>query len=123
MEEGRAAGYYTVPDVVCAFNCGFHEFQNDPEKEEWAPSLRLLVELPRVPLLFTSYTQNEAGMDLQSFKSQFTEDELAHKLKFYASGVKNPFRSHRPVRDFECDDNRDIFFANQYLTVVRRVQE
>ena len=122
LQEGHEKGYYTVLDIVCAFNCGFHEFKDQPDKEEWGPSLKLLVEHPRVPLIFTSYTENEAGLDLASFRKQFDQAEL-EKLSFEVVGAKNSYRSHRPVRDFACDNDRDVFYANQYLTVVRRREE
>jgi len=118
VQEGQEKGYYSMPDLVCAFNCGFHEFKDMPDRDEWAPSLKLLVEHPMVPLIFTSYTENEAALDLTSFKKQFSDGELA-KLKFEVTGAKNSFRSHRPVRDFACDNNMDVFYANQFVTVVR----
>ena len=54
---------YVIPDVVCAFNCGFHEFSKEPKKEQWAPALPLLTRHVGVPLIFTSYTATEAQRD------------------------------------------------------------
>ena len=33
---------------------------------------------------------------------------------------ENPMRSHRPVRDWERDEDRDVFYSNQFVSVVRR---
>ena len=117
VEEGQQQGYYTIPDVVCAFNCGFHEFANK-EQDTWGPSLQYLVQHVNVPLIFTSYTLTEAHKDLKVFKDNVD----AANLSFDKTKVANPFRSHRPVRDFEFDNNCDVFYSNQYLTVVRRSQ-
>merc|ERR1712018_168615 len=55
---------FILPDMVCVFNCGFHEYSNEPEKETWKPALPFLTKFPGVPLLFTSYTLTEADKDL-----------------------------------------------------------
>ena len=41
-------------------------------------------------------------------------------LKFETEAERNPFRSRRPFRDFEFADDRDVFFSNQFVTVVRQ---
>ena len=33
----------------------------------------------------------------------------------------NPYRSNRPIRDFEFDNNCDTFYSNQFMTVVRKI--
>ncbi len=35
--------HYRPPDLVAAFNCGFHEFRELPEKDTWKPALPYLV--------------------------------------------------------------------------------
>ncbi len=40
-----------------------------------------------------------------------------------AGAERNPYRSHRPIRDFEFNDNNDCFFNNNYYSVVRLRQE
>lgn len=108
------SGDYKVPNLVAALNCGFHEHENEPEKETWRDSLPFLVRRANVPLLFTSYTLTEAEKDLKLI--QGTEEDL----KIVAERTRNPFRSHRPIRDFECDNNKDVFYNNQYFSLVKR---
>ena len=91
-----------------------------------------------MPLVFTSYTRTEAAKDLKAFKTaiQSHEQQLdigeasggKNKLFVRTSQVKievemaqNPFRSNRPIRDFEFDNNCDTFYSNQFLTVVRKL--
>ena len=31
----------------------------------------------------------------------------------------NKMRSHRPIRDWEMDQEKDVFYSNQLLSVVR----
>ena len=105
---------YKIPDLVCAFNCGFHEFSEEPEKETWKPALPFLTKNIGVPLIFTSYTLSESKKDFDLIRKS-----ALHDLITDVSQVRNPFRSHRPVRDFEFDNDCDVFYSNQYLSVVR----
>ena len=109
---------YVQPDIVCAFNCGFHEFANDQEaeKETWRPALPWLTRHIGVPLIFTSYTRTEAMRDYDIILKSSD-----HELKTDARQVRNPFRSYRPVRDFEFDNDSDVFYSNQYCSVVRQM--
>ena len=106
---------YVLPSMVCVFNCGFHEFSEAKEKDTWVDSLPALTGYEGVPLLFTSYTKTEAEKDLGLILKSRQE------LQVDAQQVVNPFRSHRPIRDFEFDNDCDVFYANQYLSVVRRL--
>jgi len=107
---------YVQPDIVCAFNCGFHEFANSPDKETWKPALPWLTRHTGVPLIFTSYTQTEALRDYELIRKS-----SEHDLMIDACQVRNPFRSYRPVRDFEFDNDCDVFYSNQYLSIVRQM--
>lgn len=111
---------YCVPNIVAAFNCGFHEFHQQPEKETWAKSLPFLTKHTGVPLIFTSYTYTEAGRDLELV--QKASSSAQQPLKVEVAKMRNPFRSFRPVRDFEYDNDCDVFYSNQYFSVVRASQ-
>ncbi len=113
-EKYASSEAYIVPDLVAAFNCGFHEFELQPDKETWRPSLPLLVRHPGVPLVFTSYTLTEALKDLKLIK------EACEELLVDVAAERNPFRSQRPIRDFEFDGGNDVFYSNNYYSVVRR---
>lgn len=128
---------FSLPDMVCAFNCGFHEFacsnsEQQKEKDSWSESLPYLIRNSGVPLVFTSYTKTEASKDINAFKAAIQKHdqqfEGSDKLLVRTNQVNieietqlNPFRSHRPIRDFEFDNNCDTFYSNQFLTVVRKL--
>ena len=106
---------FTIPDLVCVFNCGFHEFSKQPEKDTWKPALPFLTKFTDVPLIFTSYTFTEAEKDFELIQKFSNNDIVVEACK-----IENPFRSHRPVRDFEFDNDCDVFYCNQFLSVVHQ---
>lgn len=112
---------YTKPDVVAALNCGFHEFEAEEAKDTWRSSLPLLFSEVGVPVVFTSYTLTEAKRDLERVKRVVAEDG-GRELSFDTSCQENPFRSFRPIRDYEFSENRDVFYNNQYYSVARSVK-
>jgi hypothetical protein len=65
-----------------------------------------------VPLLFTSYTKTEANKDLGLIQKS------CPNIQILKSAAKNPFRSHRPIRDFEYDNDCDVFYSNNFFSVV-----
>ena len=113
LQEYSQSADYLVPDVVCAFNCGFHEFAGSGnEQDTWTESLPHLTKHCKVPLIFTSYTKTEALKDLELVKKS------RDNLEVLVSGQRNPFRSHRPIRDYECDDDCDVFYSNNYFSLM-----
>lgn len=70
-----------------------------------------------VPLVFTSYTKTEAVKDLELVKKH------CDNLEILEAAQRNPFRSHRPIRDFEYDNDCDVFYSNNYLSLVQRRKE
>ena len=100
---------FKKPDLIACFNCGFHEFEG--ENNTWNKSLQFLVRDRNVPLIFTSYTSSEAIKDLNLIKNVKTD------LKILSKAEPNPFRSHRPFRDFEGVDG-DIFYSHNYYSIV-----
>jgi hypothetical protein len=62
--------------------------------------------------VFTSYTKTEAGKDLDLIRKS------CDAIRVLRSAQKNPFRSHRPIRDFEFDNDCDVFYSNNYFSVV-----
>ena len=103
---------------MAAFNCGFHEHSADPAKDTWKPALPKLVRHPGVPLVLTSYTLTEATKDLDLLLSA-----VDGGVDVVAGRERNPFRSQRPIRDFEFDRNEDCFFSNNYYSIVKLKQE
>lgn len=113
MEESSAH-----PDLVIVQNCGFHEY--DVETYKWREGWSTLSTLlhPSTPLIFTSYTKGEADKDLRRFL-EYCEAEVEILVKC----EENPMRSHRPIRDWELDQDKDVFYSNQFLNVVRLQSE
>ncbi|TRY63797.1 hypothetical protein TCAL_07284 [Tigriopus californicus] len=104
---------YTLPDLVAVFNCGFHENESNPGQETWKDSLPFLIQHCSVPLIFTSYCQSEAAKDLESMQ------KTGKNFDTVLCKEINPFQSYRPFRDHECDMNRDVFYTNQYLSIIK----
>ena len=114
----RHSQHHAEPDLVLVQNCGFHEYELDTE--EWSQGwsqLGSLLHSSEVPLIFTSYTQGEANKDLERFLSQCGHDD--DKVEVMMSCDRNVMRSHRPIRDWEMDQDRDIFYSNQFISVVK----
>ncbi|XP_040576049.1 putative protein MSS51 homolog, mitochondrial [Lepeophtheirus salmonis] len=105
---------YSLPDLITVFNCGFHEFENQSELDTWKNSLSSLTKNPGVPLVFTSYTLSEAQHDMRLVKAYANRS-----LNIILSCVNNPYRSHRPIRDLEFDGNVDVFYNNQFISIVK----
>lgn len=97
---------YEKPDLICTFNCGFHEFQNS-DTDTWMNSLPALVSNKNLPLIVTSFTENEAEQDLNRLFS------INENLKVIRG--TNPFASLRPYRDFE---SQGVYFNNKYISVI-----
>ena len=116
-EEYRKSPDFSFPDAVIAYNCGFHE-ELSPENDTWALTLMYLFELPNVPCIFTSYNQTEAEEDMKRIRK--SAKSIGSSLKVILGEERNPFGSRRPVRDWECDRNRDVFYHNMYLSIVMR---
>lgn len=103
------------------FNCGFGEHAEsggDPDLDTWKPALSQLVREADTPVIVTSYNLTEAEKDLK-----LISEANAGKLKVEVGAQENPFRGHRPFRDFEFCQNRDVFFHNQYYSVVKRLEK
>ena len=65
-------------------------------------------------LAFTSYTRTEAGADMERFSQHCQQD-----VEILVNCEENKMRSHRPIRDWEMDEENDVFYSNQFLSVVR----
>ena len=114
--EFKKLDAYEPPDLVLVQNAGFSEFDDEGEgvsgwDEGWSDMKDLVPPYPSL-LIFTAYTLGEAEKDLERFKKHCETDLLV-------SCSENPMRSWRPCRDWENDQNNDVFYSNQYLSVAR----
>lgn len=105
---------FEKPDIIVAFNCGYNEFSKT-NKDTWKASLSHVLELKDILFMFTSYTKDESIEDYRIVK------ELSHNnqdnIYFNKVCYENPFRSHRPHRDWEVND-KEIFYLNNYISII-----
>jgi len=105
------------PHIVLVQNCGFSEFEASPGSPGWTSGWSGLPSLlhSSVPLVFTSYTLGEAEGDLARLL-----DTVDGEVEVLVSCQENVMRSQRPVRDWAREEGRDVFYSNQYVSVVRK---
>ena len=102
---------YTMPNYVVAFNCNLH--LNDVNDEDtWNESLPFLVRHSNIPLILTNHTLTHSKESLKRMT------DLNLDLDLIKTNEKNPFRSHRPIRDYELNQDMDVFYNNQYLSIL-----
>ncbi|KAK6624167.1 hypothetical protein RUM44_011025 [Polyplax serrata] len=97
---------YQEPDIMCTFNCGYHEYENS-DSDTWYKTLPLLICNKNVPLIFTSFTEDEANRDMNRLVS------LQSSLR--VNILKNKFSGLRPFRDLE---KLGVYFNNGYMGTV-----
>jgi len=116
---------YSKPDIILVQNCGFSEFEADPEVEGWArgwmSGLPALLGEEGSLVVVTSYTQGEAARDMERLTQHCGLQ--SSELEVLVSEERNGMRSHRPIRDWERDQDRDTFYSNQFISVVRRKEK
>ena len=117
----------TTPEV-CNFllslplvqNCGFSEHPDDKDNNDWLNGWAGLKHLlhPNVVVAFTSYTQGESKADLLRFKEHCEEE-----IEILVECEENSMRSHRPKRDWEQECNKDVFYDNYFISVVKQERQ
>ena len=114
----EAGDHFVEPDLVLVQNSGFSEFPDEAGVEGWEEGWSDLKELlPTAPaslLIFTAYTREEAAKDLQRLLKYCDVEVLVSQ--------ENPMRSRRPCRDWENDQDSDVFYSNQFVTIVASKQ-
>ncbi|CAL4071950.1 unnamed protein product, partial [Meganyctiphanes norvegica] len=103
--------HFTDPDVIIAYNCGFHMYSEEA-KDTWKPSFEYMTRSHSCPLIFTSYNKSEAIADLQALKKVcpvYTE----------FSANRNPYSGLWPKRDFDSEEDHLVFYNNQFVSAVR----
>ncbi|KAF6214488.1 hypothetical protein GE061_009231 [Apolygus lucorum] len=98
------------PNIIVAFNCGFHEFKGQ-HCDTWEKTIKFILTVANAFLVTTSYTLKEAEDDSQPF----IEEERVEILKLCQN---NPFKSLNPHRNPERSESA-IFFFNQFLSVFK----
>jgi len=100
------------PNILLAQNCGFSEHQKSSvEWEEGWASLDCLLQ-HSAPVIFTSYTKEEAEQDLTRLL-----ETVEREVEVLARCEENSMRSQRPLRDWEGVGG-DLYYSNNFLSVV-----
>ena len=105
------------PDLVIVQNCGFHEYDVASEdwSEGWDQGISYLMPSNKAPVIFTSYTKSESENDLHRFLEHCGSEDVELLIECQ----QNTMRSYRPIRDWEMDNDQDVFYSNQYINVVK----
>ncbi|XP_055907054.1 uncharacterized protein LOC129942223 [Eupeodes corollae] len=113
------------PDLIVCFNCGFSENASDNSRpsDSWYKGIQYFMQLPNIPILFTSYTSLEADNDLKALEHVIgkREDGQLFRLEKIIDKQSNPYKDMRPLRNWQFNDPERIFFRNGYLQAVRVV--
>ncbi|XP_058057404.1 uncharacterized protein LOC131208621 [Anopheles bellator] len=108
------------PHLIAIFNCGFHENRGFPN-DTWPITIQLLLDIPNVPIMFTSYTHNEALEDLTVMMSEARATGCREQVTVIKRGLVNPFRGGIPLKNYETIDSPEEFFYNNgYLSIIKR---
>ncbi|KAK7070958.1 hypothetical protein SK128_008477 [Halocaridina rubra] len=100
--------YCTKADAIIVFNCGFHEYEGSDDNT-WPKSLSCMISDTSIPLIYTSYTKTEANKDLEALQK-------IGSISVTLLTQENPFKSLKPIRDSSRNDDRPLFYINQYIT-------
>lgn len=107
--------HYTTPDVIIAFNSGFHEYIKGSDFDTWSNAIKMIFDKNNFGcFIFTSYTENEAELDFDRVVPFLEKSNMEVVLKCQ----KNKFASLRPIRDFYTE-NVPIFYNNNYVSVIK----
>ncbi|KNC82677.1 hypothetical protein SARC_05036 [Sphaeroforma arctica JP610] len=105
--ESEGTVEFGKPDIIVAYNCGFHEYTGK-EEDSWNRAMPYMLKKD-VPLIATSYTKSESVAD--------TEYIQAHGGHVSVASEKNPFFGRQPFRDWKRDDDCDFYYYNNYVAV------
>lgn len=105
------------PQLILCLNAGFTEYDGIPNQvNPWISALDEMLRFMNVPIAFTSYIKFEANADMTLLQQRASI--LSVDLDIVFDGIQNPFRDLRPYRNWEHNDDEEIFFYNGYLNVV-----
>ncbi|XP_052867292.1 uncharacterized protein LOC128273385 [Anopheles cruzii] len=108
------------PHLIAIFNCGFHENRGMPS-DTWPETIQLLLDIPNVPIMFTSYTHTEALEDVTVVMSEARAMGCREQVTVIKRGLVNPFRGGVPLKNFETIDSpEELYYNNGYLTIIKR---
>lgn len=106
------------PQIIVSYNCGFHE-HIDSQRDTWSNTLARLIRYVNIPIVFTSYTREEAFQDCALIHS-ISKRAVKHRdLVFVKRAFNNPFKDYKPLRNVTITDESDeLYFSNGYISIV-----
>ncbi|XP_019529508.3 uncharacterized protein LOC109401411 [Aedes albopictus] len=106
------------PQIIVSYNCGFHE-HIDSNKDTWTHTLARLVRFVNIPIVFTSYTREEACQDCAIIYSIGKRSIKKKELVFVKRAIDNPYKDYKPLRNTDHMDGCDeLYYSNGYLSMV-----
>ncbi|XP_036321753.1 uncharacterized protein LOC118735870 [Rhagoletis pomonella] len=125
------------PSLIAIFNCGFSEHapstvaeQKEQRertgipgdacatKDTWSHGILEMLQTYDLPILFTSLTRLEADFDYGAILRVAQADRLETRIKRLFDVKKNPYRDLRPLRNWQNQNDDDIFYRNGYVQAV-----
>jgi mitochondrial splicing suppressor protein 51 len=105
------------PNLIVAYNCGFSEYAENPELNSWPNGIGQMLQFKNIPIVFTSFTQNESTTDYNVFMQQAMKMNV--EVDFLVKNMINPYRDVRPLRNWEITSGEEIYYVNNYIHIAK----
>ncbi|XP_011182083.2 uncharacterized protein LOC105212032 [Zeugodacus cucurbitae] len=124
----------TKPKLIVVFNCGFSEHapatieeqreqserlgipgDSCASKDTWSGGISQIIQTYDLPIIFTSLTRVEADLDFGAIKRIASMDRLETHITRLFDVKVNPYRDIRPLRNWQRENDDDIFYRNGYI--------
>lgn len=128
---------------MVSFNCGFSEFSaqynsaphlsnlNELESLEsdyncenvsidtWYLGLVEILQTCDTPIIFTSFTKQEAEFDFAALQTAAEGQRLQVSIDRILKVPHNPFRDLRPLRQWYVRDQESFYYRNGYIQAIK----
>lgn len=127
---------------MIAFNCGFSEFSqcynlapsitdvnsldhlefdntNINAKDTWFEGLIEILQTFDIPIVFTSFTQQEGEFDFAALQNAAQKQLLKVHIERILKIAKNPYHDLRPLRQWYTSDKEEFYYRNGYIQAIR----
>lgn len=105
------------PQIIVSYNCGFHE-HIESQRDTWSTTLARLIRFVNIPIVFTSYTRDEACQDCAIIYSISKRSKQRRDLVFVKRASNNPFKDYKPLRNTTLYDCDELYYSNGYISIV-----
>lgn len=107
------------PDLIIAFNCGFHAGNGPDEPDTWKETIPYFCKHPKTLIVLTSYSRKEAEDDLVYFMNNCDLENSRQILEIIVQHEQNPFRSLKPNYVVWESLTDALFFANNFISILK----